>query len=50
VEITYRPQTLVKITEAGASRQILSLLEALDELEDVQKVHANADIDTSLLA
>jgi YebC/PmpR family DNA-binding regulatory protein len=49
-EITYRPQTLVKITEAGASRQILSLLEALDELEDVQKVHANADIDTSLLA
>ena len=42
-EITMIPTSTIKIVGDGA-RQVLSLMEALEEHEDVQNVHANFDI------
>jgi transcriptional/translational regulatory protein YebC/TACO1 len=32
------------------AEKLVKLLEALEELDDVQKVHSNADIDEAILA
>ena len=42
------PQAYVSLSEADA-RKVLRLMEALDEHEDVQKLHANFDIDVKIL-
>ncbi|HEX9123548.1 MAG TPA: YebC/PmpR family DNA-binding transcriptional regulator, partial [Actinomycetota bacterium] len=42
-ELTMVPQTQVPV-EGGQARQVLALLEALEELDDVQNVYANFDI------
>lgn len=42
-EVTMLPNSTVKITGQNA-KNVLSLVEALEEHEDVQKVHANFDI------
>jgi YebC/PmpR family DNA-binding regulatory protein len=42
-EITLIPNSKVKVSDNDA-RQLLSLIEALEEHDDVQKVHANFDI------
>ncbi len=47
-EVTRLPQVTVKLDEHGA-KQLLRLVDTLDELEDVQKVHANFDIDEAVL-
>ncbi len=47
-EITMIPQTTVKLDEKHAE-QMLKLYEALEDLDDVQKVHANFDIDESIM-
>lgn len=44
-EITMTPQTNVKLSGKEAE-QMLKLMEALEELDDVQKVYANFDIST----
>jgi len=36
--------------EGETAEQLLKLLEAIDDLDDVQKVDANSDIDDSALA
>jgi len=48
-EITMRPSTSVslELEEAG---KMVRLLEALEDLDDVQEVHSNADISEDLLA
>jgi transcriptional/translational regulatory protein YebC/TACO1 len=43
------PQAAVPV-EGGQARQVLSLIDALDDLEDVQAVHANFDIPDEVLA
>lgn len=43
-EVTMIPDTTAKITGHDAE-QLLKLIERLEDLEDVQKVHANFDID-----
>jgi len=43
-EITYVPKTSVKV-EGKHAEQVLKLMEALEELDDVQNVYANFDID-----
>jgi YebC/PmpR family DNA-binding regulatory protein len=48
-EITRVPKSSVVLGEADA-RKVLALLEALDDHDDVQKVHSNFDIDSDLLA
>ena len=42
------PQNYIKLEGAAAS-QMIRLLEALEEQDDVQNVHANFDIDQKLL-
>ena len=48
-ELTMLPQTTVP-AEGGQAKQVLALLEALEELDDVQNVYANFDIPESVMA
>lgn len=47
-ELAMIPKTLVEVEGADAAR-LMKLLEALEDLDDVQKVWTNADIDESLV-
>lgn len=49
-ELTMKPKTVVKVGDSGKARQILSLVDTLDNLEDVQKVYSNFDIPDEILA
>jgi transcriptional/translational regulatory protein YebC/TACO1 len=48
-EISMIPQNYVKV-EGKAAQQVVKLMEALDEHDDVQHVYANFDIEESELA
>ena len=48
-ELTMVPQTQVPVDGAQA-RQVLALLDALEELDDVQNVYANFDIPEEVMA
>jgi len=48
-ELTMIPQSTVPV-EGGQAKQVLALLEALDDLDDVQSVYANFDIPESMMA
>ena len=48
-ELVYLPGNLVPVAETGVVRQVLKLIEVLDDLDDEKAVHANYDIDDSLL-
>jgi len=48
-ELTMVPQTTVPV-EGGQAKQVLALLEALEEQDDVQNVYANFDIPESVMA
>ena len=47
-ELAMVPQTMIKLEERAAE-QMLRLMEALEEQDDVQNVYANFDIDDSIL-
>lgn len=48
-ELTMVPKAAVRV-EGGEAQQLVRLLEALDDLDDVQHVHTNADIDEEALS
>jgi YebC/PmpR family DNA-binding regulatory protein len=48
-ELTMLPQNTVPVG-GGQAKQVLALLEALEELDDVQNVYANFDIPESVMA
>ncbi len=48
-ELAYVPNNLVPISDADTARQVLRLIEQLEECEDVQSVYTNYDIDDALL-
>ena len=48
-EISMIPQNYIKV-EGKTAQQVVKLMEALDEHDDVQRVHANFDIEESELA
>ena len=48
-ELTMVPQTQVPV-EGAKARQVLALLDALEELDDVQSVYANFDIPEEVMA
>lgn len=48
-ELAMHPQATVRV-EGGQARQVLALVEALDDLEDVQAVYSNFDIPDEVLA
>ncbi|MCC7519390.1 MAG: YebC/PmpR family DNA-binding transcriptional regulator [Verrucomicrobiae bacterium] len=48
--LTFVPLLTATVTEESLARKALHLLEALDEHDDVQRVHSNFDVPDSLLA
>jgi YebC/PmpR family DNA-binding regulatory protein len=48
-DMTYRPTTTLKIEDPKVAQQVLSLMDKLEELDDVQKVYANFDIPEELI-
>ena len=48
-ELVYLPENLVDVSDENIARQVLRLIDNLDELEDVKAVHSNYDIDEALL-
>jgi DNA-binding regulatory protein, YebC/PmpR family len=48
-DLTMMPQTTIPV-DGGEARQVLKLIEALEELEDVQNVYANFDIPEEVMA
>ena len=47
-ELSQRPKTRVPLDEAGASK-LLRLIDALEDQDDVDTVHANFDVDAEIL-
>ena len=43
-EITYRPKAVIPLTDKAAADRVIELMESIEELDDVQKVHANFTI------
>ena len=48
-ELTLLPKTTVEIAEESVARTLVKLVEALEELDDVQEVYANFDIPEAIL-
>ena len=48
-ELTLLPQSTIPV-DGGEARRVLQLIEALDDLEDVQNVYANFDIPEEVMA
>lgn len=48
-EITMVPQTTIRIEDEKQAQQILRLMDALDDADDVQQAYANFDIPDSIL-
>jgi YebC/PmpR family DNA-binding regulatory protein len=48
-ELAYIPKSMVPIADEKIAGQLLRLMDALDELDDVTATHANFDIDESLM-
>ena len=48
-EITMMPQNTVKIDDESMAVQVLKLMEAIEDADDVQKVYANFDIPDKIL-
>ena len=46
---TMVPSTTIPVTEEGTARNILRLLDALEDNDDVQEVYTNADFDNEML-
>jgi transcriptional/translational regulatory protein YebC/TACO1 len=50
VDLSLEPTTLIAVPDEGDAKRVLRLLEAIDDHDDVQAVHANADISDEVLA
>ncbi len=48
--IAHVPNTLTPVTDAEMAKKVMRLIEALEDLDDVQNVYANYDIPESLLS
>jgi YebC/PmpR family DNA-binding regulatory protein len=49
-EVTLLPDETVPVTDPAQAKQLLNFIEALEDLDDVQSVHANFDIDDEILS
>lgn len=48
-ELTYVPNNTIEITDKETARKIMNLMNALEDVDDVQNTHVNFDIDESLI-
>lgn len=49
-DLTMVPTTPVQVGSLAEAKPILGLIEALDDIDDVQNVHTNADVDDAVMA
>ena len=49
-DLTMVAQNLVTLDDKGVAKKVLDLVDALDDLDDVQAVHGNFDITDDVLA
>jgi len=49
-ELIMHPKSALPIADAQVARQLMGLIEALEENEDVQEVYTNADIDETIIS
>jgi transcriptional/translational regulatory protein YebC/TACO1 len=49
-ELTMLPTTTIEVDDESEARKILRLMDAIDDHDDVQNVHANFDIPEAVLA
>ncbi|MGJ3244021.1 MAG: YebC/PmpR family DNA-binding transcriptional regulator [Opitutales bacterium] len=49
-ELAYLPNSLTPVTDRDTAKKVLRLIDTLEDLEDVQAVHANFDMSEDLLA
>ncbi|HMD46523.1 MAG TPA: YebC/PmpR family DNA-binding transcriptional regulator [Acidimicrobiales bacterium] len=49
-DLTLEPTSTVRVSDESEAKKILRLLDAIDEHDDVQAVHANYDIDDEVMA
>ncbi|MGH9087500.1 MAG: YebC/PmpR family DNA-binding transcriptional regulator [Acidimicrobiales bacterium] len=49
-ELTMVPTTSVEVADSGEAQKVLRLLEAIDDHDDVQTIHANYDIAEDVMA
>jgi YebC/PmpR family DNA-binding regulatory protein len=48
-ELAYVAKNTIKIEDGGQAKTLLGLIESLEELDDTQQVHANFEMDDSLM-
>src|SRR6187402_2022830 len=48
-DLTMEPQNLIPVDDKGTAKRVLDLVDALDDLDDVQAVHGNFDIPDEIL-
>lgn len=48
-ELTYVPTTTIEITDRDTAGKIIRLMDALEDIDDVQNTHVNFDIEGSLI-
>jgi YebC/PmpR family DNA-binding regulatory protein len=49
VDLSLEPTTPLSVSDEGEAKRVLRLLEAIDDHDDVQSVHSNADIPDAVL-
>ena len=49
-DLTYLPQNLVELSSSGEAAQVMAVMDALDDHDDVQGVYANFDVPVEVLA
>ena len=49
-DLTYLPQNVVELASSGEAAQVMAVMDALDDHDDVQGVYANFDISDEILA
>jgi transcriptional/translational regulatory protein YebC/TACO1 len=50
VDLSLEPTSLVPVADESEAKKVLRLLEAIDDHDDVQAVHSNADIPDAVIA
>ena len=49
-DLTYLPQNLIELASTSDARQVMAVMDALDDNDDVQGVYANFDVSDDVLA
>ena len=48
-DLTYLPQNVIELSSTSDARQVMAVMDALDEHDDVQGVYANFDVPDEVL-